>query len=133
MKRFSVALILALLLLGATACRAQTTPLERKPLPKWLHAVSFATGFADLASTAYYKNYYGRYFYEDFPLARPLVHQQTSRYVPLGMGMLVGFNLLADRMNRSPRFRRFARPMLALQSVGSCWGLGYTLSHEKLP
>lgn len=129
----SILAILALLLLTATASHAQSSRIELnvKPIPKWLHALSLGTSLLDTANTAYYRNYYGRNFYEAFPLSRPLVYQPPSHFVPVAVGIFVGINVLADRMNRSPRFHRYARPMLLLQSAGSSWGLAYTYSHQK--
>ncbi len=128
MTKLLLAAIFVFLL--SAAAQAQVTLVEQKPIPKWMHAVSLGAAIADISVTAYGKHRYSSGFVEYDVLAKPIVNLPNPVYVPIAVGIVVGFNLMADRMNRSPRFRRFARPMLFLQSVGSCIGAVSTKEHD---
>jgi len=110
------------------ATRAQENSKDQKPIPKWLHAISFATSFGDISTTAYAKVLYpGPFWREGNPITRPLVSQSNTIWVPIAVGLTIGENLWADRMNRSPVFHRFARPLLVLQSAGAVTGTIWTV------
>ena len=114
--------------LQSAAAQAQVGVEMQKPIPRWMHAVSLGAAVADISVTAYGKHAYPYPggFVEYNVLAKPVVNLPNPVYVPLAVGIAIGFNLLADRMNRSRRFHRFARPMLLLQSAGSCYGTAST-------
>jgi hypothetical protein len=114
--------------LTCAATRAQEKSKEQKPIPKWLHATSFATALGDISTTAYAKVLYpGPFWREGNPITRPLVSKSNAIWVPIAVGLTIGENLLADRMNRSPVFHRFARPLLVLQSAGAVTGTIWTV------
>jgi hypothetical protein len=51
------------------ATRTQEKSNEQKPIPKWLHAISFATSFGDISTTAYAKVLYpGPFWREGNPI-----------------------------------------------------------------
>lgn len=87
---------------------------------------------ADVGATIWIKQKYGSVNEHD-PLARPFTRLPSPAYEAVSMAMVVGLNLLADRMNRSERFHKFARPMLMIQIGGNAQGLGYTLANGNIP
>lgn len=91
----------------------------------WWHITSIAMAQADVATTMYVKNKYGGIDEHD-PLARPIVNLPNPAYEAVSMALVVGLNLVADRMNRSVRFHKFARPILAIQIGGNAAGFSYT-------
>jgi hypothetical protein len=110
------------------ATRTQEKSKDQKPIPKWLHAISFATASGDISTTAYAKVLYpGPFWREGNPITRLLVSQSNTTWVPIAVALTIGENLLADRMNRSPVFHRFARPLLVLQSAGAVTGTIWTV------
>lgn len=110
------------------ATRTQEKSKDQKPIPKWLLATSFATALGDISTTAYAKVLYpGPFWREGNPITRPLVSKSNTTWVPIAVGLTIGENLLADRMNRSPVFHRFARPLLVLQSAGAVTGTIWTV------
>jgi|GEM_PF-4290820 len=110
------------------ATRTPEKSKEQEPIPKWLHATSFATALGDISTTAYAKVLYpGPFWREGNPITRPLVSKSNATWVPIAVGLTIGENLLADRMNRSPVFHRFARPLLVLQSAGAVTGTIWTV------
>ena len=126
LQKFCLAAI-SVLLLSASA-GAQERFKEQKPIPKWLHLISCSTSLADISTTAYAKSLYpGPFWREGNPITRPLVSNSNQVWVPIAVGLTLGFNLLADRMNRSPVSHRFARPLLVLQSAGSVTGIIWTV------
>ena len=126
LRRFCLAAILMFLL--SASASAQEHLKQPKPIPKWLHLISFSTSLADISTTAYAKSLYpGPFWHEDNPITRPLVSKSNVVWVPIAVGLTAGFNLLADRMNRSPVSHRFARPLLVLQSAGSVTGIIWTI------
>jgi hypothetical protein len=119
---------------GGVASPAQPpTPLPDRPLPRMaetpkliapaLHAVSLAFAQADIGATISrgQRN-------EQDPLAKPFTSLPAPGYEAAGMALAVGFNLLADRANRSPRFHRFARSLLYAQIAANAAGFSYTLA-----
>ena len=121
-------LVAILMFLVSASAGAQENLREQKPVPKWLHLVSFSTSLADISTTAYAKSLYpGPFWREDNPITRPLVSKSNVVWVPIAVGLTLGFNLLVDRMNRSPVSHRFARPLLVLQSAGSVTGIIWTI------
>jgi hypothetical protein len=99
------------------AAQAQVTLGEQKPIPKWKHAVSLGAAIADISVVAYGKHQYSSGFVESDVLAKTIVNLPNPVYVPIAVGIVIGFNLMTDRMNRSPRLHRFARPMPLLQYI----------------
>jgi hypothetical protein len=108
-----------------------TSPLPAKPMPKYApiskvyHVASVASAMADTGMTLRDKVVYGG-FDEYDPVARPIVALPNPAYVAVSVAMVVGWNILADKANESPRFHKVARPMLWLQTAASTYGFGST-------
>ena len=100
-----------------------------KPIPKVLHIASIFAAQADVAMTMEVKHTYGGVNEQD-PLARPIVNLPNPAYEIVSMGLAVGLNLLADRAAQSPRWHKFARPLLAAQIIGNSYGFAYTFKHR---
>jgi hypothetical protein len=99
---------------------------DYKPIPKVLHIASLLAAQADTAMTIHSKLEYGRGATEADPFARPIVGLPNPAYEAVSMGIIVGLNLLVDRMAHSPHWHKFARPILAAQIAGNCYGFVYT-------
>lgn len=95
-----------------------------RPISKWWHVASFVAAEGDIAATSRLKQSPG--FYEINPAMRPLATLPTAEYVVSASAFNLGLNLLADRLNRSERFHRFARPLLAAQIAGNLAGIAYS-------
>lgn len=91
----------------------------------WLHVASIVAAQADVANMMYAKDHG---FVEYNPIAAPMVNLPNPAYEVTAMGSAIALNLLADRMNRSRRFHKFARPLLALQIGGNVYGLTSTVA-----
>lgn len=100
------------------------------PLPRSLHFASLAAAALDVANTAATKNHWGKDFKEADPFVRPIVDLPNREYELTAAAGIIGLNLLADEMNRSPRWHRFARPLLKTQTALNVAGITFTLANR---
>lgn len=101
------------------------------PIPRGLHFASFAAAGADFSATTLNHDSWGRHFREYDPLARPVVNLPTPAYGSASTGVTLGINLLADRMNRSPRWHRWARPLLYAQIGANLAGVATNAANRR--